>query len=267
MTHRSTPVIVGAAFITAALALVSSATAQNDPNPAKAEKVRDRALAKVVAWRAQPAENILDKDRKALGDTSSFATADAVLRAQNALGKDSKVVDQSLKTLADQAKAEKTNPVPEHYRGMVLVWTGKNDQATAAFKSAESRARKVLEKSPDDGVANFYLGAALIRQKKAYDQARKALDAAAEGGFDRSMVEFERGLSHLLQERWQQAKEAFDAVQKIEPRFAHLYFYRAMAWDKLKRTDMLLNDLDQFVKLAPDAPEAKTARAILASAK
>ena len=266
MAHRSTPVIL-TTIAAGALVLASSAAAQKAGDTAKAEKVRDRALAKVVAWRAQPAENILDKDREAVGDTSPFATADAVLQAQDALGKDPKVVDKSLKTLTDQAKADPTNPVPEYYRGMVLVWTGKNDPATAAFKGTESRARKALEKSPDDAIAQFYLGASLIRQKKGFDAARTALDAAAEGGFDRSMVEFERGLSYLLQEKWQQAKDAFDAVEKLEPRFAHLYFYRAMAWDKLKRTDMLLNDLDQFVKLAPNAPEAKTANAILASAR
>lgn len=267
MTHRSTPVIVSAAFVAAVLALVSPAFAQNAPDTAKAEKVRDRALAKIEAWRPGPAENILDKDLKAMGDMAPFATAEAVLQAQNALGKDQKVVEKSLKTLADQAKADAADPVPEFYRGMVLVWSGKNDQSTGAFKAAESRARKVLEKKPDDAAAQYYLGASLIRQKKSYDAALKALDAAAEGGFDRSMVEFQRGLAFLLQEKWQPAKDAFDAVAKLEPRFAHAYFYRAMAWDKLKRTDMLLNDLDQFVKLAPDAPEAKTARAILASAK
>ncbi|HSL17135.1 MAG TPA: hypothetical protein VLB51_04445 [Methylomirabilota bacterium] len=266
MAHRSTPVTL-AAIAAGVLVLASSAAAQKAGDTAKAEKVRDRALAKVEAWRAQPAENILDKDREAVGDTSPFATADAVLQAQNALGKDSKVIDTSLKTLADQAKADAANPVPEYYRGMVLVWTGKNDQATAAFKAAESRARKAVEASSDDAVAQFYLAASLIRQKKGFDAARKALDAAAQNGFDRSMVEFQRGLSFLLQEDWQTAKDAFDAVEKLEPRYAHLYFYRAMAWDKLKRTDMLLNDLDQFVKLAPNAPEAKTAKAILASAK
>jgi tetratricopeptide (TPR) repeat protein len=149
---------------------------------------------------------------------------------------------------------------------MVLTWLGENDAANGAWKGTESRARKLIEADPEDASAQYFLGASLIRQKKDYDAARKALKAAADAGYDAAMVEFQTGLSYLLQEKWQQAKDAFDKVEKSEPRFAHLYYYRALAWDKLKRTDMLLNDLDQFVKLAPDAPEAKTAHAILSSA-
>ena len=66
-----------------------------------------------------------------------------------------------------------------------------------------------------------------------------------------------------MQENWKAAKSSFDAVHELDPRFAHLYFYRALAWDKLGRKDQAINDLDQFVRLAPNSNEAKTARAIL----
>lgn len=264
MAHRSTPVIL-TAIAAGVLVLASSAAAQKAGDTAKAEKVRDRALVKIVAWRAQPAENILDKDRESVGDTSPFATADAVLQAQNALGKDQKVVDTSLKTLADQAKADPDDPVAEFYRGVLLVWAGKNEQAAGAWKGSEARARALVDADPKNATGQYYLGAALIRQKKAYDAARKALDAAAANGFDQAMVDYEKGLSYLLQEDWQPAKDAFDAVHERDPRYAHLYFYRGLAWDKLGRKDEMLNDLDQFVRLAPNAPEAKTARAILSA--
>ena len=43
--------------------------------------------------------------------------------------------------------------------------------------------------------------------------------------------------------------------------------YRGLAEDKLGRKDNLINDLDQFVRLAPNSPEAETARAILSSVR
>ena len=48
--------------------------------------------------------------------------------------------------------------------------------------------------------------------------------------------------------------------------FAHAYYYRGLCWDKLGRKDKMLSDLDRFVSLAPNAPEAERAAAILQAA-
>ena len=98
-------------------------------------------------------------------------------------------------------------------------------------------------------------------------KARKALKKATRLGFDKPMVDYQIGLSFLLQENWKAAKNSFDSVHELDPRYAHLYFYRGLASDKLGHKDLLLADLNQFVKLAPNSPEAKTARAILAAMK
>ena len=82
-------------------------------------------------------------------------------------------------------------------------------------------------------------------------------------GSTNPMVDFQIGLSYLLDENWKAAKNSFDDVHELDPRYAHLYFYRGLASDKLGRKDLLLSDLDQFVKLAPNSPEAGTARTIL----
>jgi regulator of sirC expression with transglutaminase-like and TPR domain len=44
------------------------------------------------------------------------------------------------------------------------------------------------------------------------------------------------------------------------------YYYRGLAYDKLGRKDLMVLDLDRFVKLAPGAPESERARAVLAGA-
>ena len=77
----------------------------------------------------------------------------------------------------------------------------------------------------------------------------------------------ESPVSSATRRRECSAKNSFDDVHELDPRYAHLYFYRGLASEKLGRKDSLLADLDQFVKLAPNSPEAKTAKAILSAMK
>ena len=52
---------------------------------------------------------------------------------------------------------------------------------------------------------------------------------------------------------------AFDALsQAIElySGYAYAYYYRALAANQINRKDITVNDLDRFLALAPNAPEA-----------
>jgi tetratricopeptide (TPR) repeat protein len=80
------------------------------------------------------------------------------------------------------------------------------------------------------------------------------------------MVNHQIGLSYLFAEKWKEAKDAFDLGLSVDPRYAPMYFYRGMAWDKLGRKDNMLIDLDKYVKLAPNAPDAGFAKSVLKSA-
>ncbi|MEX1311585.1 MAG: tetratricopeptide repeat protein, partial [Candidatus Sulfomarinibacteraceae bacterium] len=131
-----------------------------------------------------------------------------------------------------------------------------------AWQSSNQRAEALVKTDSKDARAQYYLGASLVQLRKPVD-ARKALKKAERAGWDKPMVDFQNGLSYMLQENWKAAKDSFDAVHELDPRFAHLYFYRALAWDKLGRKDEMLVDFTQFVRLAPNSNEAKTARVIL----
>jgi tetratricopeptide (TPR) repeat protein len=230
----------------------------------KAERVRDRAISKTVPWRPKSAENILNKERK-YETTQPFMTAEAFLMATYSLGQDEKLLKRGLDILTKQAKRDPSDPVAEFYRGEVLKWMDQKDEAKTAWDNARKRAAALIEKNSKNSRAHYYLGAALVRLRKPGD-ARKALKKAEKNGFDQPMIDFQVGLTYLLEEKWKPAVNAFDDVHELDPRFAHLYFYRGLAWDKLGRKDNLLIDFDQFVKLAPNSLEAKTARAILAAA-
>jgi tetratricopeptide (TPR) repeat protein len=98
---------------------------------------------------------------------------------------------------------------------------------------------------------------------KKINAARKALTAASENGFDARLCGYQLGLSHALAKEWQKAKAAFDAVLERDPLFAPAYLHRGLTWSKLGRNDKMATDLERFLELAPDSPDADTARAML----
>jgi len=253
------------ALLVVAVALVAAPSPAEETNQAGAETVRDRAISKTVAWRPKSAESILKKNLK-FEESQPWLTAEAVLMATFGIGQDEPTVTRGLAILDKQAKKNPEDPVSEFYRGEVLKWVGESDKAKIAWQNTRDRAKAQVAKKGRDARAQFYLGASLVRLKNAVE-ARKALKKAAKFGFDKPMVDFQIGLTFLIQENWESAKKSFDAVHELDPRYAHLYYYRGLAWEKLGRTDNFLIDLDQFVKLAPNSPDAKTAKALLAAVR
>jgi len=255
-TLRIAPSIIFAALV------VAPSHAADAPQ-AGAEQIRDRAISKAVAWRPKSAESILKKNLK-FEESQPWLTAEALLMVTFGIGQDEATVNKGLAILDKQAKKNPDDPVSEFYLGEVLYWTKQTDQAKAAWQNAHDRAKALVSKTPKDARAQFYLGASLVRQERA-GEARKALKKAKRFGFDQPMVDYQIGLTYLIEENWEAAKNSFDSVHELDPRYAHLYFYRGIAWDKLGRKANSLVDLDQFVKLAPNSPEAKTAKALLAA--
>lgn len=253
-----------ALFIAVAAAMVTPSLATEAPE-VTAESIRDQAISKLAAWRTKSAQSILEKAMR-FEESQPWLTAEAFLMATYGIGQDEKTVTQALDILGRQTKKIGADPVSEYYRGVVLSWTNQPEKAAAAWQSAQGRAAALVKENARDARAQFYLGASLNNLRKPAE-ARKALKKASRLGFDKPMVDFQTGLSYVLEQNWKAAKNSFDDVHELDPRYAHLYFYRGLAWDKLGRKDQFLNDLDQFVKLAPNSPEAKTARAILASVR
>jgi tetratricopeptide (TPR) repeat protein len=230
------------------------------PARSKAERISDRALASLLAWRVPPAENLLSKNEKTLSATPEYKTALGYLRAIQGNA------EQGIALLQDAAKAKPDDPAPKYYLGEVQHWRQKPDAATSAWKAARGLAKTLVDANAEDAYAQFYLGAAQVRLKQ-FGAARSALEAARKTGVDPALIDYQLGLSYVFEENWQDAVTAFDAVAARDARFAHLYFYRGLAWDKLDRKDKMLNDWSSFVGLAPTAPESAIAQTMLAAAK
>ncbi len=262
--YRKISFIVTSVFIIAAVTGNVSADQDQPPNP-KAKAVADRALADLAAWKNQNARNYLLKQKNEFGSTPQYQTAWALLEIQDGASGKTAMAKRGVDSLSDLSKNAAVDAVAAYYLGEVLYEQNKRNEANAAWQKAASKAETLTKKYPTDPTSHYYLGASLVRAKK-YPQAREELLTAVRTGFDPAMVNHQIGLSYLFAESWKEAKESFDLGIAVEPRYAPMYFWRAMAWEKLDRKDEMLIDLDQYVKLAPDGPFAGKARAVLKSA-
>jgi len=226
------------------------------PTPNPAERLADRAIGNLAAWKLNTANNILAGGEAEFGPTPEYKTARGYLRA--AQGK----FDEGTSLLRAAASAKPVDPAPQYYLGEVFNWRKKAADADAAWKAARARAKALTDAEPGNARAQYYLGAARLRLKD-FGPARTALEAARSAGFDAAMVDYQVGLSHILEEKWQLAVESFDKVIARDAKFAHAYYYRGLAHGELDHKDRMLVDMDLFVAYAPRAPETAMARLYL----
>lgn len=235
------------------------------PLDKKAQVVADGAIADLAAWENQKARKYLEKQKTEFGSTPQFQTAWALLEIQEGAGGKKAKVNSGTTSLSNMSKNKSVDAVAAYHYGEILYLQNKRQEANSAWQKSANRAGALVNANPNDATAQFYLGAASVRTKK-YGPARNALLMAVRGGFDPAMVNHQIGLSYLFAESWNEARAAFDLGLTVNPRFAPMYFWRAMAWEKLGRKDNMLIDLDQYVKLAPDGPMAGKAKTLLKSA-
>jgi tetratricopeptide (TPR) repeat protein len=244
----------------AALAQAGGGGGSGGGQPTPPADPSDCAISAAVAWKKSTATTILDENMEKLGGKAGFKTAQAlVLVIDNKL-------DQAVPALANAAAADTKDPAPEYYRGEVLFWKKKNDDAKAAWLAAQKRAQALVAAEPENARARYYLGAALIRLNKLSD-ARTQLAEANNRGYDPKMVNLQIGLSYIFEKKWAEARDALNKVIEADNLCAPALFYRALVWNQLNRKDNMVNDLDQFIKIAPVHPDAETARAMLATVK
>lgn len=168
-------------------------------------------------------------------------------------------------------------------RGRELYSQGKYDDAITEL-------RQVVRDEADNADANRLLGLALVEDGKASEAekylnkanevapsgdtklalarlavAQKNLDRAEELLNDASGDEndYVRGLVHLNRNRNQEAADALEAYIAKNPSQPYAHYYAGMAYNALRKPDRMLNHFETFLKLKPDAPEARKVRAVV----
>ena len=118
------------------------------------------------------------------------------------------------------------------------------------------RVSDTLAAGPDtDPWAHIGRAAALLldetRTAQAEETARRAVDL--DPGLSRG--HYQLGLVPGRQRDYARAATAFDVVIDLGPRFAYAHYYAGLSAYQIKRTDTMAVDFENFLRLAPTAPE------------
>ena len=124
---------------------------------------------------------------------------------------------------------------------------GANDQAVQTFTRLAERpeadpwhfiglsGRQIVEGNVDAAVAS----------------ARQAVAMAP----DLPTAHFQLGLGLAREQQWAAAAAEFDSASQQQPNNAYAYYYGGMMHYRANRVDQMAVHFEQFLKLAPEAPE------------
>ncbi len=150
-------------------------------------------------------------------------------------------------------------PAPWVYLGEVYLRQRREGDADNAFRKAAD-----LAKAKGGSDAAYYLGIAQQRLKQ-YDAAVSTLEGARAPA--PALAPYQIGVTLAFQEKWQPAADQLTRAISMDSGLAYAYYYRGLTQEKLGRKDLLIADMERFLTLAPNAPEAERARAILRAVK
>ncbi|HWM91308.1 MAG TPA: tetratricopeptide repeat protein [Thermoanaerobaculia bacterium] len=172
-----------------------------------------------------------------------------------------RVLEQEKKYGESEAKLRKATELAPSDPA-AWVWLGETYLRQRNSGAADGAFRKAAEVA---GGNDYYLGVARLRLRQ-YDEAVAALERARGSSFG-ALVPYQIGVARFSQQQWQPAMDQLNQAIQMDSNLAFAYFYRGLTADKMKRTDILVNDMEQFLKLAPNAPEAEAAKAVLRAVK
>jgi tetratricopeptide (TPR) repeat protein len=87
------------------------------------------------------------------------------------------------------------------------------------------------------------------------DASLESARAAVEMADARADAHYQLGLVLARQENWVPAAAAFDRAAEIEPAHAYAHYYGGLMHYRANRLDRMAIRFEQFLKLAPEAPE------------
>jgi Flp pilus assembly protein TadD len=229
------------------------------PAPPTPSEIALGAGKKLDAFQAKEARAVLEPLAPQAATNVDVAIALGRLLEQE------KKYDESASVLRKAASAAPADARAPLWLGETLLRARKAADADAAFKKAVELAGQAIAARPDDAGAFLVQGSALSRLRR-YDEAMVALGKAREldGGSPETL--YQMGATRAFQQKWADAVTLLTQTLEKETGMALAYYYRALAQEKLGRKDLMVVDLDRFVKVAPAAPEADRARALLAAA-
>ena len=134
------------------------------------------------------------------------------------------------------------------------------------LEPAIEHLRKALEKDPGN-IATKILLAQILAEKGSVEESRQLMSTIDESKITEPSTLLNIGIGMLNQAKPDEAIVWFDKVVGRFAQYADGYYYRGLTFVQLGKNDQAKADLTKFVELAPNAPEAATAKGLLEKLK
>jgi tetratricopeptide (TPR) repeat protein len=179
----------------------------------------------------------------ALACSISIAGAQEDARKLFEAGKYQEVVE---KTASDQS------PEGQYLRGLAYRKLGQGDQAKEAFRRIQG-----------DAAWKATAEAAIALGDGNLDGALEQANAAVKANPALSQAHFQRGLVLEARSENAEAADAFAKAAETSPQTAYAHYHAGMNFYKAKRVDRMAVYFENFLKLAPNAPERPAVESIM----
>ena len=95
------------------------------------------------------------------------------------------------------------------------------------------------------------------------DEAAEAAKKAVEADGNSAQARFQLGLVESARNNQQQAADAFAKAAELDPQMAYAHYEAGMAFYKAKKVDRMAVYFENFLKIAPNAPERPAVQSIM----
>jgi tetratricopeptide (TPR) repeat protein len=188
-----------------------------------------------------------------------LATALITLLQSLALAQDPGEVQRLFEAGRYQQVVDATTPqaAPE-----VLYTTAQSQQKLGANDQALQTYNRLAERPEPDPWHLIGLSGRQLVEGNMEAAVGSARQGVAAGG-DLPQAHFQLGLALARQQQWAEAAAAFEAASSRQPTNAYAHYYGGMAYYRANRIDRMATHFEQFLKLAPEAPERPEVQSIM----
>lgn len=159
---------------------------------------------------------------------------------------------------------EPANAEAGYWLGMSLIELKRFDEAEEVLRKAEENRPEGAAAMPRIDMVRIGL-ARCFMERDRLAEAQAALDEAVRIKADNPDAYYYRGMLEARRKDFASSARSMDKVIELDPRNAYAYYYAGLAYNQIKRPDLVVQRLQTFLKLAPDAPEAPKVQSLLRS--
>lgn len=164
---------------------------------------------------------------------------------------------QAIQAVAMQREQGGGGPAEAFLAGQAHLKLNQNDQAKQEFARLAADEGWELVGESATALADGNVDLALER-------ANQAMTGTGEGDAPASFqAAYQLGLVQAQRNDWAAAAEAFERAAAANPAFAYAHYYAGMASSRIQRPDRVAAHFEQFLKLAPNAPERSAVMSLM----